>query len=326
MKRTAYFGLCAILLLLCTVSCARFAPIVRSEAPTVAIPQLPSNFVEIDGTKIHYYEMGEGEPLILLHGMMGSGLSWFQNIPHFAKDYHVYAFDFPGLGKSELGNFKSNIKEYTRFLRLFIEKKNLEKPSLVGISLGGHVSMNYALQYPDEIDRLVLISPTGIRKPIGPIEQLAWITLWHQIPLQWHFTPKRVKDLWNKQYQHSFDVREALYLKRSEFHDHEGIKDYLRIFQPCVYDIKHYSLRNKLDQIQMPTLIIWGLHNKYHPASEGDFLNKKIKNSQLVKLPSGPPVNVDMPKEFNQIASKFLNASKQVRWTFKKDHPQGNLN
>ncbi len=307
MWRAASKWFCLIVFLFFSVSCARISPAVKTTPPSFIIPELPSQFVEIDGAKIHYFEMGEGKPLILMHGMMGSSLSWFQNIPDFAKRYHVIALDFPGLGESELGNFHSNVKEYTRFLKLFLEEKKIKKPTLIGISLGAHVALNYTFTAPEEVDKLVLISPTGISKPIHVIEEIPWILLWHQPILRWHLSEEKIKQLWHRQYQYSFTVRDALYQKRTQLRDPEKLKKYLRLFQTCVYDLKHYSLRWRLDQIEKPTLILWGKQSKYHPHREGEFLKQKIKNSKLVLFPSGPPVNVDMPEEFNRVVRDFLN-------------------
>ena len=69
--------------------------------------------------RVAWTDLGDGEPVILLHGIMGSSLSWFQNIPPLAERHRVIALDFPGLGKSE--GEKVGIEEYTRALRRFID-------------------------------------------------------------------------------------------------------------------------------------------------------------------------------------------------------------
>lgn len=291
----------------------------------VKIQDKPLRYMQINGTKIRYIESGEGKPLILLHGLMGSSLSWFQNIPYFAEDYHVFAFDFPGLGKSELGNYHCKIKSYSKVLEKVIEEKNFEKPILVGISLGGHVALEYTLNHPGKVDKLVLISPTGTSKPINAVNEIPWIVLWHHWTLSWYLTPERLKTLWDKQYLHSFDVCEALYLKRRELRDPEKYRTYLRHFQTIVYDIKHYSLHDKINQINIPTLILWGTHSKYHHYEEGIYLSKMIKGSKCILFDAGPPIMVDVPKKFNKAVGKFLSETTYAEKPVQKNGPSAKL-
>ena len=114
-------------------------------------------FLDAEGSKVHYFEEGEGKPLVLVHGWLGSSAFGFKHvIPGLAEHYQVIAPDLPGFGETEELKGKHTIETYVDFLRGFIEKKRLTKISLVGVSFGGAVCLRFAQKYPMYLEKLVL--------------------------------------------------------------------------------------------------------------------------------------------------------------------------
>lgn len=127
-------------------------------------------FVDIDGNRIHYVEKGEGRPILFVHGL-GAQLHQFRH-PLFSRldGYRLIALDRPGSGYSvRAAAASARVTEQARVISRFIEELKLEKPLLVGHSLGGLIALTTALQYPGAISGLALLAPlTRYRDSVPP--------------------------------------------------------------------------------------------------------------------------------------------------------------
>ncbi|MCU7553810.1 alpha/beta hydrolase [Alteromonas sp. ASW11-19] len=132
-----------------------------------------SKFVQTQGPvrRVHYYEMGEGEPLILIHGGGGYASQWFPIMESLAKSYHLFVVDRPGSGLTDKFNYDGvNLTNHgAEFVRTFMDALNLDRAHLVGHSMGGLFSVNFADRYPERVNKLVLIGhPAGGTLDIPP--------------------------------------------------------------------------------------------------------------------------------------------------------------
>ena len=118
--------------------------------------------VDVVGARANYVEMGEGPPLLFIHGLSGAWQNWLENIPHFARDHRVVALDLPGFGASPMPPWEISIPAYGRFLRDFCERIGIDRCSLVGNSMGGFIATEVAITEPERVDDLTLISAAGI--------------------------------------------------------------------------------------------------------------------------------------------------------------------
>lgn len=105
----------------------------------------------------HFYmEKGNGDPMILLHGN-GEDCSYFQGqIDAFSKQYHVYAVDTRGHGRTPRGNMPFTIRQFAEDLLGFMDEHQIEKAHLLGFSDGGNIAMVFAIRYPHRVKRLIL--------------------------------------------------------------------------------------------------------------------------------------------------------------------------
>ena len=123
----------------------------------------------------HYEEAGAGEPLILLHGN-GEDCDYFRGqIDEFSKQYHVYAIDTRGHGRTPRGDMPFTIRQFAGDLLEFMDEHQIEKAHLLGFSDGGNIAMVFALQNPGRIDRLILngaiLNAVGVKQTTKlPIE------------------------------------------------------------------------------------------------------------------------------------------------------------
>ncbi len=119
--------------------------------------------VELPGAEVNYVEMGEGEPIVFVHGLSGCWQNWLENLPHFARSHRVIALDLPGFGESPMPSWPIEIPAYGRLLHDFCEKLGIAgSATLVGNSMGGFVATEAVIDAPGRFDRLVLVSAAGI--------------------------------------------------------------------------------------------------------------------------------------------------------------------
>lgn len=115
-------------------------------------------FLTVDRFRISYLDQGKGKPIVFLHGWMANKNVYGDIISNLSKKYRCISIDLPGFGKSSVVR-KTSIKKITEILHKALKKLKVDRYFLVGNSLGGAISIIYTNKYPDEIEKLVLISP-----------------------------------------------------------------------------------------------------------------------------------------------------------------------
>ncbi|MEA1942021.1 MAG: alpha/beta fold hydrolase [Pseudomonadota bacterium] len=153
----------------------RFSATVAKKAAAAIPPR--GHFTEVPGGRIHWVEQGEGPPLVLIHGLAGNLHNFGYVMDRLAADYRVIAVDRPGCGWSERdGDGQARIPEQARMIADMLEKEGIEPAVLVGHSLGGAVSLTMALNHPERVRALALISAL-VRAPSQPAEAFAGIDI-----------------------------------------------------------------------------------------------------------------------------------------------------
>ncbi|RWF47853.1 MAG: alpha/beta hydrolase [Mesorhizobium sp.] len=118
-------------------------------------------FVEIDGNRIHYVDVGEGRPIVFVHGL-GAQLHHFRHtvFGRFGPGYRLIALDRPGSGYStRASGATGRLPEQAEIIRRFIESLGLERPLVVGHSLGGAIALTLAVEHPNAISGIALLAP-----------------------------------------------------------------------------------------------------------------------------------------------------------------------
>ena len=143
---------------------------------TTSMPQ--DRYVQVDGLRVRFWAKGEeGSALLLIHGLGASIETWKDNIHVLAQDHRVYALDLPGNGRSDKPPAPYSLADLAQFVREFMRVEGIERASLVGNSVGGAVSMQFAIQFPDQVDKLVLVDSAGLGKQVGLLLRLLTLPL-----------------------------------------------------------------------------------------------------------------------------------------------------
>lgn len=245
---------------------------------------------DIDGLRIHCLTAGEcGPPLVLLHGggIDNATLSWKPCLKHLSNHFRVFAPDLPGYGRSSKPPVEYTFNYYVNFLSSFLDAIEYEQASIGGLSLGGGISLAFALEQPSRIDRLVQIASYAFLPRI-PYHRLAYVYV--QTPINelsyWLFGRSRRVVRWSLQSgllydptNVSADLVEAVYREAQR----PGAGMAFISFQRS--DIRWNSfrsnLRNQFSNVIVPTLLINGAEDTAVPPSAAKNAHALIPNSQL---------------------------------------------
>ena len=119
-------------------------------------------YVNVGGISTRFWTVGsKGTVIILLHGVIGSMDWWLPNMPALAENHRVYALDMPGFGLTDKIPM-SSLSHYAQFIDDFMKTQNIDRATLIGHSMGGGIALQFAIQYPDKLGRMVLIDSLGL--------------------------------------------------------------------------------------------------------------------------------------------------------------------
>ena len=125
----------------------------------------PTREIQVRNIKVVCIDEGEGpQALLLIHGLGSNVKGWLRNIPAWSQDFRVIAVDLPGYGKSDKGHYAYSLSFYARVLTEMMDKLDLAEATFVGHSMGAQIAMVAAMQYPERVNKLVLISPAGFER------------------------------------------------------------------------------------------------------------------------------------------------------------------
>ncbi len=266
--------------------------------------------VDVVGARTNYVEMGEGTPLLFVHGLSGCWQNWLENIPHFAQTHRVIALDLPGFGASPMPPWQLTIPAYGRFLRDFCERLGIDRCSLVGNSMGGFIASEVAITDPERVDDLTLVSAAGItwaRARREPAEMLARIGR-AAAPLVLRFEMSAIK---RPRFRHQAFAgvfhnptklrRELLWENVVPAFNSPGYFDSMR-------NLVGYDIRDRLEEIGVPTLIVWGRNDRVVPVPAALSYKKRIgDNAELVIFDGcGHVPMMERPVRFNRVLRDFL--------------------
>ncbi len=248
--------------------------------------------IKQDG-KFKFIEEGDGEPLLLLHGLFGA-LSNFQDlIEHFKKTNKVVV---PLLPLLELDLLHTSVGGLQKFVLRFIEHRNYNNIHLLGNSLGGHVGLVYVLKHPERIKSLILTGSSGLfENGMGDSY------------------PKRGdKEYIRKKTQLTF-YNPDLATEELVNEVFEITNNRLKVIK--IIALAKSAIRNnlgeELSQIKQPTCLIWGNNDTITPPFVGKEFNRLIPNSELHFVDKcGHAPMMEVPEEFNKILDGFLNKLK----------------
>ena len=258
-------------------------------------PGLPQEKVaDVYGQNIHYFEVGQGPTVILLHGLGGAKEFWLANIGALASKYHAYAIDQIGFGQSDKPLINYKVATFADFLHGFMQAEKIAKATLVGNSFGGWVALDFTAQYPQMVDKLVLVDSAGLSWGRGPAVDLNPTTMagW-RVLVESVFYDKKI-------------VTDQVVLQA--FSDHLRKNDGYTTDRTLAGFVAENQFEDtKLASIHAPTLVVWGREDELIGMDPGQKLHDGIPGAQMVVFEHcGHVPQIEKPAEFNQTLLEFL--------------------
>jgi pimeloyl-ACP methyl ester carboxylesterase len=267
--------------------------------------------VDVDGATINYVDIGSGaeEPVVFVHGLGGQWQNWLENIPRVAQDRRVIALDLPGFGLSPMPRERITIPRYGRWVDALCEHLRLGRVDLVGNSMGGYISAEVAIQFPQRVDRLVLVSAAGIssadlaHRPILTLGRIATALATWSAPgdRQIAARPKA------RHLALALVARHASLLKADLAYEGFFKGTGKPGFNDALGASLDYDFRDRLPEIHRPTLIVWGEKDSIIPVRDAHEFERLISDSRKVVMKeTGHIAMAERPGAFNDLLMEFL--------------------
>jgi 2-hydroxy-6-oxonona-2,4-dienedioate hydrolase len=244
--------------------------------------------------KFKYIEEGDGEPLLLLHGLFGALSNFRDLIEHFR---HTHKVVVPMLPLFDLDIFHTSVGGLEKFVQKFVEIRGYTNIHLLGNSLGGHVALVHILKHPEKIKSLILTGSSGLfENGMGDSypKRGDYDYIKKKTELTFYDPATATKEL----------VDEVFEITNSRV-------KVIKIIALAKSAIRN-NLGEELNQIKQPTLLIWGNNDTITPPFVAREFNRLIPNSELHFIDKcGHAPMMEVPDEFNRILDGFLNKLRQ---------------
>ncbi|MBO9130643.1 alpha/beta hydrolase [Bacillus sp. 165] len=246
----------------------------------------PSHFTfTTHGITVHYelynYEMNKKKPVfVLIHGFLSSTFSFRHLIPLLSKHYTVVALDLPPFGKSEkTTRFIHSYRNMATIVIELIEYLKLSNVVLIGHSMGGQISLYVNKLRQDLIEKTVLLCSSGyLSKANFPLIYSSYLPFFHLYVKNW-ITRKGIRhNLLNVVYDHSLIDDEMMEGYAKPFYDERIFQSLTRMIRDREGDLP----TSDLQQIQTPSLLIWGEEDRVVPINVGKRLHRDLPNSTFI--------------------------------------------
>jgi len=276
-------------------------------------------FVVVEGYNIHYVEMGEGEPILLIPGAFSTYRHWNRMIPHLSKHFRVFCIDYLGAGDSDKpkSGFRYTIEEQADLIVKIMETLHIPQMDIVGVSYGGAIALNLAARYPERVGKIVSIEGNGIngnkhlKISYGPMGDLLRFPVVGELPigvirsgLTDRFVAKSVmgkawKDL------NEVELKEVM----------EIISQSNRTASRVSWYHISRTLKTSMDfteeakTVSTPILYFYGENSDYHEMAKSNsiFLKTHLTDVEVVSFEDGiHDLQLQKPEEMANFVLKFL--------------------
>ena len=275
----------------------------------------------IHGKRLTYRLAGKGPLLLLIHGMAGSASTWKQVMPALSEHFTVLAPDLFGHGESDKTKGDYSLGAMASVLRDLVVALGFKRATVVGQSYGGGIAMQFAYQYPERCERLVLVDAGGLGTAVNPLLRMLTLPGSEAVLLVACAPPVRriVETMGRIAFRKKLDdamVIPELWRSYSSLGNVEARRAFLRTLR-AVIDPRGQSVsaNDKLYLAAgMPTLIIWGENDRVIPVEHAYAAHAAIPGSWLEIIEGvGHYVHCEAPERFVTALIEFIESTRPAR-------------
>lgn len=284
----------------------------------MSVAKQQDRYVNISTYKIRYWSRGKKVKIIvLIHGIGGSvELDWMYNFKPLSAHNQVYGLDLLGFGlsdKPDKPKYSFSLDGWAQLVKDFMDVLDINTASLVGLSLGGGVALQFAIQFPDKVDKLIIVDSAGLGRETHPMFKVLSIPLIGNLL----FKPslKNSEKAWKSVVYYPSAVTDEIVKTDYRLSTMPGFKKIflhtiqkgctIRGLRPSIYK----SILSGLSAIKNPTLIIWGRQDPVFPLQHAYIAEEKIPEAQLHIFDNcGHIPPIEYPEGFNKIVNDFISS------------------
>lgn len=265
------------------------------------------SFAELDKFRIFYESYGAGEPLVLIPGFASGAWTWFRQIDELSKNFQVVVFDPRGIGRSRADGELENLsmKIFARDVLPVLDELKIEKANVLGASFGGFVAQEFALLFPQRLNKLILACTSfGGAKHIAPgAEVLASFAPDPNMTLGRHIR-KFLRPAFTAEFnaRHADEVEKVCRLREAN-----DVAD--AVYAAQLQTAFRFDTEHKIGAIENKALVITGDKDNVVPMGNSLNLAKKLPNAELSIIENGSHFFfIEKAEEFNRTVKQFLDS------------------
>jgi pimeloyl-ACP methyl ester carboxylesterase len=256
-----------------------------------AFERFPIHTLQVKGERLAYLDVGEGRPVIVIHGFGGSMWQWeHQQVP-LSREFRLLTPDLIGSGLSAKPDIEYRPDEMLDYFVAFMDALNIQRAALVGNSMGAGLAIGMALEHPDRVSKLVLIDgfPANVRERLtSPSIQRALDTpapSWLASFGNWLFGGLLIESVLKEMVHDPALLTPAVVERSNRNRQRPGVMRPLMTARGTL-PLWETGYAKRIGQIRHPTLIIWGEEDRVFPIAVGEDLHRTITPSSLVRIPN----------------------------------------
>lgn len=274
--------------------------------------QRKDQYIKVGNIRTRYWALGDGKSTaILIHGLGGYIENWEDNIAALAQDRRVYALDLAGFGRSDKPQARFSIPYFTEFVKEFMIVQDVDKAALIGESMGGAIVLQFALQYSHQVEKMVLADSVGLGKEVEIYSRIGSLPILGEL-----FTRPNRKgsaQLARRLFYNQDLITDQMVEEGYEMSSLPGAQRCLLSALRSMYNIwgvksdVYRPILNRLEEIRVPTLIIWGAQDRLLPVAYAHLAAQRLPNVKLhIFDPCGHVPIIERAQEFNALVIDFL--------------------
>lgn len=256
---------------------------------------------------VHYEAYGRGRPVLLLHGWLNSWAVWRQTVELLGKEFRMYAIDFLGFGESGDQSEDFSVTNFVTMVSQFMDRMGIAKAPLIGHSMGGTVSLSFAMRYPEKTVKVAVVGSPIHGASLSPLLKLAanrsWINIGQTSPVLYNVFQTGFRQFL-RVYAHAM-ARDGEALGKMLTEDVSKLS--VAPFVESITTLRQTDLRPRLAELKMPVLGVYGKKDIIVDPRQSQVLRVGVPHSQIAWFEnSGHFPMMDEQDRFHTVVRDFL--------------------
>ncbi|MGH2831138.1 MAG: alpha/beta fold hydrolase [Solirubrobacteraceae bacterium] len=273
-------------------------------------------WVMVEDQPLNVIELGEGPPLVFIHGLIGRWTHWVEQLTAFAPHHRVIALDLPGFGHSPSPSTdRISVPYYARLVAKLLAAIEVDAAAVIGHSMGGFTAVELSINFPQLVERLVLVSPAGLSTYNDPrvLRLLSQARRLERLLSSYgRMAAGHAHLLARRPRLRLLEPNTRIVTRHPDRLPPEYVLEFVRGlgtsgFVDGIEANVSYDYRERLMEVACPTLIVWGTQDKVVTSRDAEDYQRLISNASKVLFEdTGHMAMIERPVAFNELLERFL--------------------